>query len=1469
MPSINRVRMVNVTFNDANFFYDDLILPFKGKSGTIDLVNGGGKSVFLMMLLQVVLPNSSLDSEKPVKNIFSGGKNRTSHVLAEWRLDEGSSYKYMVTGFCARNRRDGKDDNPGPAIEEDENISSRDIDYFNYCYFYNEKNPDDIKSIKLSFNKEVMSYDNLKNYIKSLKKSYEPFLFFKKREYLDFLKTYNLIDTEWKIIKEINGKENNIKEYFRKNKTSRKVIENLLIKIIEDMQTRRVNENLGDRGSEEDLAEALIKIKENLKDCMEKQKYLYEYEAIRDLYKKIAYNTEKLRLDFIKINEQQKESVMIRNKLESIISSLEEEKRKMEEKMEENSLELKEGELKREILDIQKIQIEKSGLEKKLSDLNQEIFSCEKEKENIDKSLNISLGQNRYLEYKENSQILKICQDKLENFEKDSNELIEGYKDAGFNYRRELEKLIEKVKENIKINKEKIDKEEENKKIYNKEISGFSEKQGTLKSELKHLDKSKREIEEKESELKTFLQGYGEMEYLLYPEKSKEKVDFKQEEIRNSINKTKATIDNLNSDNIEKDKEISKLQGEIKIVTEKLKEPINFLEEYKSNNNEINILHKIYEEDGSDEFLLHKLEENINSLKNEEVDLKIKLKTVNNQIEFIKENDYYVPNEKIAQYLKKLEGKNYNPSSGIEYLQSQKEENKRALLEKYPLLPYSILLSGNKFTGLKEKESLLHQKINDHPFPVINMDAIRNETSLDNDNIFFFCGDTEIFLNKNKIEEIKSNLENEKSKIEDKLNSLRENLKEAESQKKKLEYFLNRFTGEVIQEKIEEKNRLNDDINRINKNIKEIQYSISKNKENLDSFHIEVNKFKDKSNELSEINKALTELIHIKPLYKKIKVEINEKTKDLGLCEDRLEKSRNYLLTAEESIRYVKDVILNDLNLKAYDYGKELEPVNNFSSGKELNLSYEEIKIKYKALCDSNKKYVEEKRVIVERITAYESLIRSIQKQIESYGLNIDFFRDKEASGEILTNFTDEYINSLKKDQQTIEIKLKDLKDKETTLKIQIANLSGQITSKKESLQRRYEREYIPVEGLFSQEDIEKEKGDVEFFIKLRKDDKKKLTNVMKNIEIQLKEKIEEKEKFNFFITGENIEVFILDETEKLIKYELFNDSYKDLKRDFESNRRNWENFKEEVLGNKEKFEYVNNFLKDLKKLTIPENLMDAEEKLKQIDGYNSTIDQSINRFLGDIERLKGYQEKFNTRCIHKAEWLLEKLEKFPKHSFIKINGSGKRMIELTFVKFSEDRKKEKMDRHIKSIVEEIEKEQSIDKNKIAQKLSSKELLSQITDMDRASLGLYKVESVPESSRYKKWEEADLSDGQANALYFIFAVCLLSYIKSLSFQNNYSGSKGVIIADNPFGATSANYLWEPMFKILEENSIQLIATGHDITEHLTSQFNYNHILEQKILADGRVKVVMCFKTKSDPSKLRFDEIKEAEQIEFL
>ena len=70
MPSINRIRVNNVKYNFGTQYYDDFTMRMYGKNTLYDLANGGGKSVLMLLLMQNMIPNCTLDEKQPLKSCF-------------------------------------------------------------------------------------------------------------------------------------------------------------------------------------------------------------------------------------------------------------------------------------------------------------------------------------------------------------------------------------------------------------------------------------------------------------------------------------------------------------------------------------------------------------------------------------------------------------------------------------------------------------------------------------------------------------------------------------------------------------------------------------------------------------------------------------------------------------------------------------------------------------------------------------------------------------------------------------------------------------------------------------------------------------------------------------------------------------------------------------------------------------------------------------------------------------------------------------------------------------------------------------------------------------------------------------------------------------------------------------------------------------------------------------------------------
>ena len=131
-----------------------------------------------------------------------------------------------------------------------------------------------------------------------------------------------------------------------------------------------------------------------------------------------------------------------------------------------------------------------------------------------------------------------------------------------------------------------------------------------------------------------------------------------------------------------------------------------------------------------------------------------------------------------------------------------------------------------------------------------------------------------------------------------------------------------------------------------------------------------------------------------------------------------------------------------------------------------------------------------------------------------------------------------------------------------------------------------------------------------------------------------------------------------------------------------------------------------------------------------------------------------------------------------------------------------------------------------------------------VTDMNEIRLMLYKRERIKEQSRYLRYEEAVGSTGQSQGIYIQFLIAIINYITSINSTNTESRNLGkVVFIDNPFGAAKDIYIWEPIFKMLKTNNVQLIVPCRGATPAITGRFDVNYILGQKMI-DGKQQTVV-------------------------
>ena len=78
-----------------------------------------------------------------------------------------------------------------------------------------------------------------------------------------------------------------------------------------------------------------------------------------------------------------------------------------------------------------------------------------------------------------------------------------------------------------------------------------------------------------------------------------------------------------------------------------------------------------------------------------------------------------------------------------------------------------------------------------------------------------------------------------------------------------------------------------------------------------------------------------------------------------------------------------------------------------------------------------------------------------------------------------------------------------------------------------------------------------------------------------------------------------------------------------------------------------------------------------------------------------------------------------------------------------------------------------------------------------------------------------------------------------------------------IFIDNPFGAAKDIYIWEPIFKLLATNHVQLIVPARGATPAITGRFDVNYILGQKLVDSRQQTVVVDYYSSTKESELEY------------
>ena len=1435
MPQINRIRVNNVKYNFGTQFYDDFVMRFSCRNTIYDLANGGGKSVLMLLLMQNLIPNCTLDEKQPVEKLFRGpGASTTIHSLIEWKLDDcdrRDGYKYMTTGFCARKARESE-------AQEAQNEGSAGIEYFNYCIFYKEYGANDIKNLPLVSDGERITYNGLKSYLRDVEKKdlgVEVHIFDRKGDYQSFISRYGLYESQWEIIRGINKTEGHVRTYFENSyRTTRKVVEDLLIEeIIEKSYNNRIRLESADN---DDMARTLLDIRDRLSELTKKKSERDSYTRQTELITAFSKNTE----NFEKLYEEKGHvekiltdcyaqcRMQLKDK-EVRAAGLEKECRELDQSYDEAQKMALLAEIEEEYRELDK-------LNALISDTEKDRDIAVKAKEHLEALLRnheLAGDYDDYLLYKRRFDETKAFINSATAGDGAAVRLAElaAAKAVFFN---EKKAVLSQRAEELRKQQEKLETEyreagELHRQLFG-EISGlkslaaemnqrsntYSEEIGVRLSQCGLLVAEG--IGDKVSEASVMLSGAQEKEteYRRLIDES----DTKERILERQITECTVTGEMYGKKRTELYEELESAEDREKLIAK---------------------MSEIYGGAGNTETLdimcgmLASIESDRVFIEKEQTGLSSYAESIRNH----KIPDYDVNVQRLMGYIRE----HYDDVvSGKEYLETMKPEDAAKAVGEFPILPY-VIIAGDSFDRLMADEVISSFNLGLHVVPIIhkNREQALSDIAWAYKKLDFLWDDGALNA---ELLHISEQIEADSEKI------LRLSDKEETVRNDILNYRMAICgeTSESVKDRFEELEKM---IIRNEEDIAALTRGLDDAKDNHKRLTDELQKndkvIKDAEKTLEVydgIIRLKTESDALNARLSQVQSELSGKQKEYRNSGEKADDREKRLSQCRKQLASV----LGELDAAEKDFDENYKPYIDEAVSAATGLSEEETDAEAGALRKIISGHTADTEEHKKLLGEYDASMKKCIRKLEYGGISLSDAEMLRNEGKLVSCGVEEMM-SLKDEIKKAAEKIAETDGQLEAQNAQKNRIQGgldhevlKFTERFGAFDRvnfdnpsnavlRYRQEMSAVKEkrLSVQDEIKKLESDNRDTVLMERD----LERILRNAGLELPDE-------GYAPCNEDTDI------EK--RYRLAQEDYGKILHRENAMRSSFAKDRQTLsddLGRCGAYELADEIRTNV---SVPESVSDVKRLIK---GFSETCEcillerDRVEKSMSDMQQIK---ESFENRCLQICSNIKTELDRLPKLSRITLDGQVIPIVTLSVPYIRDDMYREKMSLYIDETVAGAETFGSQEEKLryIRNRLSWKKLFSVIvTDMNSIKLSLYKREHIKDQSRYLRYEEAVGSTGQSQGIYIQFLIAIINYISSINSLGRDTAVTGkTIFIDNPFGAAKDVYIWEPIFKMLKTNHVQLVVPARGVTPAITKMFDVNYVLGQK-MTDGRQQTVVA------------------------
>ena len=1458
MPHINRIRVNNVKYNFGTQYYDDFVLRFSGKNTIYDLANGGGKSVLMLLLLQNLIPNCTLDEKQPIEKLFrSGNGNTTIHSMIEWKLNPchvKNGFQYMTTGFCARKARGG-------AGEEGEASADRaSIDYFNYCIFYRQFNDNDLKNLPLSNGKERITYLGLRSYLQELEKKdfhVQVHLFDRKGDYQRFISQYGLYESEWEIIRGINKTEGHVRTYFETNyRTTRKVVEDLLI---EEIIEKSFYHKTGTDKESGEMANTLLDLKDQLVMLSQKKNEIHYYDRQIELLTEFASRVGSLQGMYFK--KQGLEEQLVKTYNTTLKRRVQKEHAHEQLHMQDEALGAQKLEISRQIdtAGIQKSEQQLQEVERRLQEKESQLEETSKISEKKMAQLEERECDNYYLNYLENEKEYFTAKKAIEEILKGS-EILEEDLFAMAN------ELNSSVKQEQQVLAEEVSKLQETSAQVAEEKTSLENEEKNLRIQLEVLENTVQTMENEKQRVNDRIHELSRQESILFFTDMREQCEKAKRELivlEKNQKQLKLRLEQCGKELFGADVQNRNLQREDRRISSELERLNKELAEHRKLTERMDQLIGIYggTYESVENIIFQQQKELVLSHQKhveEKKNLQGKLRALADGISVALQEGVSAFLEDVARYYDE------KAISGYEYLREKPADERELLLERYPMLPFAVLTNGNL------EEIMADRKFQEKDFgeiliPVISLHALEREKDLTDETVMIFTGRSA-----------------DGQKIRQRLEQL-ETIFAREYEKERVLKQDYNFVQMYLQQcaVCEPKEALYD-------TVKAQWKQLSLEREDLTS---KIRSFCEQEESLKK------ELAELEDAYKTAKTHL-ETMEAIAELEERrgslekqsrtagrkLAEKKSALEQIHGAVRNASE-IMEDLEKHLHIKRQELqrllktwETLKDYVSEKEYPKTGLERKELETAFLGKKNAYEQKNTDILDKqklSASYEKAMEQQKEQLQLLGHSLaEMAKKKEETGCIRTEM--EQMLVLKKEAFEVKNQQLQLENERKTLEAMLNKTMGSIQHAKQMVEETYGHlETLEIPG-----------EQIDLFVARQKEQLKVLEEQMRAGQKQMRDLEEqcyalkamaqdmERMMKSAGITPENITECLETGMSLKEQYEDLRQAYEKIVKEESKKLESVEKEKQLLTATLEKMGAYELSEEIRKNLDSPQNELQIKEQMDSLKSVTDCLELEKNRIGKDMDSLQELKDQFESQCLQNCLNIKEELDRLQKLSKISMDQQMISMITLQIPYIKEELYGDAMSAYIDNIIRQVENfdSQAERLNFIRNQLAFKRLFSVIvTNMDAIRLTLYKRERMKEQSRYLKYEEAVGSTGQSQGIYIQFLVAIINYISSINSGNaDPLELKKVIFIDNPFGAAKDVYIWEPIFKLLKANNVQLIVPARGATPAITGHFEVNYILGQKLIDGRQQTVVVDYRSQTEEKELEYSALEyQQETFSFL